>query len=74
MIQNSEHERRSTDPLIKELIKEVQGFREDMRPIREFMDQVSAAKTAAIWIVGLIAACGAAVTWALNLKDHLNHR
>ena len=63
--------RRSTDPLIEELIAEVKGFREDMKPIREFMAQVSAAKMAAIWIVGLLAACGAAITWAMNLKDHL---
>lgn len=70
----SDDRRRSTDPLIEDLILEVKSFRDDMKPIREFMQQINAAKTAAIWIVGIIAACGAAVTWALNLKDHLTRK
>ena len=65
--------RRSTDPLIQDLVNEVKGFRNDMKPIREFMEQVSAAKTAAIWIVGIIAAIGASITWAINLRDHIKH-
>jgi hypothetical protein len=66
-------DRRHTDPLIKELIKEVQGFREDMKPIRSFMEEVGAAKKAAIWLVGIFAAIGAAITWILNVKDHLHN-
>lgn len=66
------HDRRHTDPLIKELIKEVQGFRDDMKPIRAFMEEIGAAKKAAIWVVGILAAMGAAITWALNVKDHIH--
>lgn len=69
----NEERRRSSDPFIQELIAEVKGFREDMKPIREFMEQVNAAKMAAIWIVGVIAAIGAAVTWVLNVKDHIHN-
>lgn len=72
MTENFE-EKRHTDPLIKELIREVQGFREDMKPIREFMQDVGAAKKAAIWLVGIFAAIGAATTWFLNLRDHIHH-
>ena len=64
--------RRSTDPLIQELIDEVKGFREDLKPIREFMEDVNAAKKAAIWAVGVIAAVGAAVKWALEIRTDLH--
>lgn len=70
----SEERRKYSDPLIQELVDEVRGFRKDMEPIRQFMDQVNAAKTAAIWIVGFVAAVGAAISWALNVKDKIGHK
>lgn len=50
---------------------EIRQFREDIRPIKEFMQDVTAAKKAAIWMVGIFAAMGAAVTWIINLKSHV---
>jgi hypothetical protein len=78
--------RRCTDQLIEQLIQEVReekhakeqlvlevrSIKDDLQPIRDFMEQITAAKTAGMWIVGIIAAIGAAFTWALNVKDHFN--
>jgi hypothetical protein len=63
-------DRRNTDPLLENLIREVQGFRQDMKPIREFMSQVDASKKAAIWTVSILAAIGAALKWAWEARDH----
>lgn len=71
MTDHDHFDKRHTDPLIKELICEVRGFRQDMVPIRSFMDEINAAKKAGIWIVGIIAAMGAAIKWFFDMKDHL---
>lgn len=69
---NDFHKRQS-DPQIEALIEEVKGFREDMKPIQEFMRNVDTAKMASIWIVGLFAAIGATISWILNVKEHVKH-
>ena len=65
-------ERRHTDPLLKELIRKVDGFSKELEPIREFMADVTASKRAAIWTVGVLAAIGAAIKWVWELRDHIH--
>jgi hypothetical protein len=68
----TEERRRSTDPLIQELIDEIRACREELKPIREFMTQINAAKLAAIWGLGGIAAIGATVKWVLDVKAEIH--
>lgn len=66
----SEHEtERRID--LKALVDEVRQMREEQKPIREFMQKVDAARTAAIWVLGIITAIGAAIKWFLDVKQDL---
>jgi len=38
-----------------------------MRPIREFMQKVDAAKMASMWILGVIVAMGATIKWIASV-------
>ena len=71
--------RRISDILLKELIIEVRGFREDMKtmreqiaPLNELSKQIYAAKMAAVWGFGFLAIVGACTTWILSIKEKVS--
>ena len=68
--------RRFSDILLKELIIEVRGFREDMKimrgqiaPLNELSKQIYAAKMAAIWGFGIMAIIGSIIAWWVTVRE-----
>ena len=68
--------RRISDILLKELIIEVRGFREDMKimreqiaPLNDLSKQIYAAKMAAIWGFGIMAVIGSIIAWWVNVRE-----
>ena len=49
----------------------LQAIEDELKPIREFMQKVDAAKLASIGILGVITAIGATVSWFLSVRDHV---
>ena len=64
--------RRVSDQLIRDLIKEVQDMREELKPVREFMADVRATRQVLIWGFGIIAAVGGLVSWIFSIKEHFH--